>query len=527
MKTFKLGIVGGAIAALLSAHGEVKAADSVSDPATGIQYSLGGYLRQDVSVNLQDHPETKPNDTLTLQMLRSQLRLDFSAQSDRVKLVSRVRAVEEEPTEYQNWLKNTNKLTSPYVTGAAQNPDSHGLYDYYNGVSLRELYLDLDAIQNRLSFRLGRQQIAWGETDFFAANDLVHGFDYSWRSFLEGDNEELRKPLIIGAATVQVPEARGNVQMFVRPGLDRSQDIGNTYDFWGGRWANQPNKGEDFLTGLTYNLDHPDGDHRKPTGGIRWSGIAGDVNYSASYLRTFNPNPVISPARFLGTPLSNVTPQNALGDIVYPFIDVAGATASVYSAPVDTVFSTEVAYRFNQPYNKGWNNDRTPTGATYGSLGLPGFGGVFKKDTVTAMVRGDHQLNLENIFFTRRPSFFSVQVFNTFIPTLSDADRGVEMAGFGAPLKKYDSMATGILVLNYLQDRLNVNFAGGANLVSGSGFLVPSIDLLYGDHLRFRLEADLFFTRPKSNFGQFEDKARLFDYFANNDQLLFRAQYLF
>ncbi len=204
-----------------------------------------------------------------------------------------------------------------------------------------------------------------------------------------------------------------------------------------------------------------------------------------------------------------------------------GATGSTYVEPVDTVFSTEVSYRFNQPYNTGWNTDLANNGSTFGTLGLPGWGGVIKKDTLVAMVRADHQLDLQNILFTRRPSFFSVQLFNTVIPGLSQADHAVEMAGYGAPLKSYDAIATGILVLNYLQDRLNVNFAGGADLVSGSGFFVPSVDILYGDHLRFRLEADIFMTGDKTKYGQYESSARLFDYFGNNDQLLFRAQYLF
>src|SRR5690606_25407059 len=137
----------------------------------------------------------------------------------------------------------------------------------YNNSELRELYIDFP-VGDRLNFRLGKQQIVWGETDFFRAMDVVHGFDYRWRSFVEPESDELRKPLILANMRIQIPEAQGSLQAFIRPGLDRGKDIGNTYDLSGGRWANQPNKGVDFFgpsavpgMDLThYDYHHPAGD---------------------------------------------------------------------------------------------------------------------------------------------------------------------------------------------------------------------------------------------------------------------------
>jgi len=126
--------------------------------------------------------------------------------------------------------------------------------------------------------------------------DVVHGFDYRWRSFLEREGDELRKPLILLNGKVDVPEANGSLQVLVRPGWDRDRDIGNTYDLSGGRWALQPNKGVDFLAPglLRYNYHHSSGDVDDVTGGLRWSGTGGPVNYSVAYLKTFSNDPVVN-----------------------------------------------------------------------------------------------------------------------------------------------------------------------------------------------------------------------------------------
>ncbi|GIW45757.1 MAG: hypothetical protein KatS3mg077_3039 [Candidatus Binatia bacterium] len=61
---------------------------------------------------------------------------------------------------------------------------------------LREAYLDLKLKHLPLSFRLGRQQIVWGETDNFRMLDRVNPLDLSWH--LQQETwDELRIPLWI------------------------------------------------------------------------------------------------------------------------------------------------------------------------------------------------------------------------------------------------------------------------------------------------------------------------------------------
>lgn len=58
---------------------------------------------------------------------------------------------------------------------------------------IREVYFDVKLKQLPLSFRLGRQQIVWGETDNFRMLDRVNALDLSWHLQQEGW-EELRIP---------------------------------------------------------------------------------------------------------------------------------------------------------------------------------------------------------------------------------------------------------------------------------------------------------------------------------------------
>lgn len=497
-----------AAAAMLLAviAGTAGAADNEgAEPA----FKLGGYVRAAASFNLQNPPETAENDKYDLSMLRGSLLLDADAKLGAgIKLKAIARLDGEAETSYMKRLDN--------LPGQAGN-----LMDEYNNADMRELYVDFP-VGDRVNFRLGKQQVVWGETDFFRALDVVHGFDYRWRSFLEVENEELRKPLILANMRVQVPEANGSLQAIVRPGWDRGKDIGNTYDLSGGRWANQPNKGVNFFgpspapgMNLTnYDYHHPDGNIDDVTGGFRWAGEAAKLNYSFAYMKTFNNDPVVNPSVAIGGTPYKVAPQGLLGDFIYPKIDVFGATASGYVEALDAVLSTEVVYNKDVPFNYG---------SDFGGGFLPGFAGVKLKNTLQTMFRIDKQVNLSQLIGTSRPSFFSVQLFNTRVLDFNQNDDIVYLAGYGAPRKRDSVMLTMILAMNYDNDRINPAIAAGWDASYNGGFLIPSVEFVMGDKWRLKVEADLFYSGDRNKQpGQVEKSTALMGYFANNNQLAFR-----
>lgn len=306
------------------------------------------------------------------------------------------------------------------------------------------------------------------------------------------------------------------------PGLDRGKDIGNTYDLSGGRWANQPNKGVNFFgpspapgMNLTnYDYDHPEGNIKDVTGGLRWAGEAGKVNYSFAYMKTFNNDPVVNPSALIGGTPYKKAPAGLLGDFIYPKIDVFGATASGYSEMLDAVLSTEVVYNKDVPFNHGSN---------FGGGFLPGFAGVKLKNTLITMFRIDKQVNLANLIGTSRPSFFSLQLFNTRVLSYDRNDDIVFLAGYGLPRKKDSAILTAILAMNYDNDRINPTIAAGWDVTYGGGFFIPSVEFVMGDKWRFKVEADLFFNRGRDKQpGQVENRTGLMGYFANNNQLALR-----
>src|ERR1700739_2381209 len=165
---------------------------------------LGGFVRTWASMNLQNHPETSRNDAGTLQMLRGSLELDAKLKTGPLTWTAVGRADREVLTTYQKDLQNLARQNTPGGPGSS-------LLSQYNQTELREFYVDAD-VGDRVHLRLGKQQIVWGETDFFHPTDLIQGYDYRWRSFVEPESDEVRKPLIMANAKIAVPEAGGTLQ---------------------------------------------------------------------------------------------------------------------------------------------------------------------------------------------------------------------------------------------------------------------------------------------------------------------------
>ena len=323
--------------------------------------------------------------------------------------------------------------------------------------------------------------------------------------------------MIIFSPKIQVPEARGQIHAFIRPGWDRCKDIGNTYDIRGGRWFFQPYRGYD-LTAVTDNdCNHPDGNMKDTTGGIKWSAELGPVNYSLAYIKTFAADPVANSAF---KPYQK-TPTGAFFDLIHPEIDVFGVTVSGYTPAIDSVLSAEVAYTKDQPYNIGTGPLGAPT--VPGNIGL-GLGGIKKKDTLTMMLRADKNLNFQELLGTSRPSFSSVQLFDTMVLDYKESDDLARLFAYGSKLNRHSAILTAFTVLNYKSDTINPSFAVGADITNGGGFFIPAVDFVLGDSWRLKLEADIFWTRKSSTklFDTDVPGAQLMGYFDKNNQFVAR-----
>lgn len=501
----------------------------VTTPVLAETFTYDGYLRQEMSWNMKDWEDTPGyDDRGKLSMMRSTARVNLQWKpTDSFSVVAKLRGVREVET---NFLKHLEKMGANNYHEADGRGDIKDLYDKNE---VRELYVDFP-VGDRTWFRLGKQQIAWGETDFFAANDLVHGFDNTWRSFLEPANEELRKTNIMAKVNIDVPEYSGGVELFVRPGWDSKKDIGTEIDIYGGRWSSQPYAGVDFRNIDPYNFDHDEGDRHAVTGGIRWSGLLGDTNYSLSYLKTYYNSPILNPSdnqALIGRPdlpsgaYKGERTRGVAGEIIYPIVDVFGFTASRYSDAADAVFSTEMAYIKDAPYNFAL---ATPT--IMSQLVAPGFDGWVKKDVVALMLRMDKNLAFsQNLLGTEKPMFFSVQLFDKWVQNYDENDNLLYSVGWGGKVKEHSVMGTAIFDMSYANGRIRPNLVVGSDLSNGGGFAVPSVTFELSSKLKWKVEYDFFWDdgHYENTDTPLTDNTTLFGYLHNRDQLYTSLTYLF
>jgi hypothetical protein len=112
----------------------------------------------------------------------------------------------------------------------------------------------------------------------------------------------------------------------------------------------------------------------------------------------------------------------------------------------------------------------------------------------------------------------------------------VEFASFGARKKEHTTYLTLFTLLNFKRDTINPSFVVGADLSNGGGFAIPAVEFVIGDKWRFKVEADLWWNdgdkkKPSATaangahlnpLGVNENSASLFDWFADDNQLVFK-----
>ena len=483
---------------------------------------IDGFVRQHMSWNLNDQYVSsgeKLDSAGEMSMNRTTLQLEGSVGLPYDALLVAVGRA--------NWEQRLDYLKDLRDAGAY---GDESIGDYYDDEEIRELYLDIP-VGERTILKLGKQQVAWGETDFFQAMDIVHGFDYQWRSFLEPANEDLRKPLIMANAIIDIYEWDGSLQLLYRPGWDDQEDIGNSYDLEGGRWASNPWQGVHFPTVDPYNYDHSSGNYQDETYGFRWNGRLDDLGYSFAYLKTFNPDPVMNanPAfggqAYKGEYGSNQT--TTIGEIIYPMIDMFGFTMNGYSSFGDFVWSTELAYLKDAPFNFGG-----PGEGAAACNSLPnGLCGIEEKDVVRAMVRVDKNLAfVQDLVGAEKPAFFSMQLFDTWIQDYDSSENLKFLVGQPELREEHSLLLTTILGLSYMNGRLVPELVTGFDLTYGGGFAVPSLTYTIGNNWKIKGEFDLFWSDATRTSGAPADKSQessLFGWYENKDQFAMTATYQF
>ena len=474
-----------------------------------------GYLRQHSAWNLQDAPETEQDDKHDLNMLRTTLLIQGQGYFGDVNWTIIGRSTWEKQTDYLERLEDKSAMNAMFVGGEAVDLKD----EYEDTAELREAYIDFDT--GNLHWRLGKQQVVWGETDVFHPNDVIHGYDHTWHSLFAVENEEMRKPLLLANLTWDLSEQLGgSLQFIYRPGWDSSSDLGNRYDFNGGRWAQNGTRGFNLNSALIpIDYHYEDGDTDDANYGFRWEGNAGedeDVTYGFSYYKGLALEPRVVSAFdpvYGGDKISNPGPFEGGGlAFIYQEIDTFGASISGYTEMIDTVYRVEYSFTPDRFYND-----------------QAAFGGISENDTHTLTVGLDTNLRLQNKIATSSPSLLSVQVFDTFI---SDYDEGTQMFdnGFGGAYKEHNVFAVSKFNMPFMNDTLIVDLSAVFDLTEGGLVFWPSIEKHFGPHWRLRLEANMFYGGDKNSRAadpSGNDPMSAWGSFENADTLIARITYQF
>jgi hypothetical protein len=287
--------------------------------------------------------------------------------------------------------------------------------------TLREAYIDLSLRDAPISFRLGRQQVIWGESDQFRMMDIINPLDLTWH-YQQEDFEKLRIPLWLVKGIWDMgdlgPITNAFTEVVWNPG---DFQPGAVQDFTPSPWAApianplragqiqlaDPTSAESMLTPI-FNMQGTSfrrGDFsRTPWNasdiGVRVHGVT-DIplihmqgfEFTANYLYArgrsigaaagtpfaveiqkvvVNPNAFLLQDGSIGTyspsnpfatfaGINSINPAEVSAKIVYPYAHIFGATANWFEGSyTNTVFRLETAYQLGAPFQSAAITDRVP-----------------------------------------------------------------------------------------------------------------------------------------------------------------------
>lgn len=478
-------------------------------------WNLHGWARQYLSWNADRVQKPDPRghyeyDRWDLSMNRQSLYFDVQGPTGELNWVIRTRFSNDELTKYEKSLQRWTKF---YGAPADFRKE-------YREADVRELFFDW-APNDRLAFRIGRQQVVWGETDFFHATDVIHGFDLRWRKFLNASSEEVRKPLIMINTEINFPTVDGSLQLLLRPGLDDATQLGNDDPTFGGRWSNAMAKGINLASiehgGIAKNnFDFKghgvDADSKDPHYGFRWKGeslFGKPITYAFSYYHGVGggfQDPILI------TDFDHPKHGNPL-QFILPETDTVGASISGFIPSIDAVYRAEIAYTPDRPMSRLANDGSLP---------------IVKEDMFNYVFGLDMNPRLQDVLGTSNASLLSIQIFDWHIPDADKKDRVIRFDGSGY-YKTHNVIGTVVFSNPFMGDNLNATLVLMHDFTYKGGMIIPSVEYQYQANWRFKLEYDHAFggetTRMVGGFPP--DDASIFGALKDDDQLVLYITYQF
>jgi hypothetical protein len=407
----------------------------------------------------------------------------------------------------------------------------------------------IDIARSSMKFRIGRQDLSWGESDGFRLLDQIEPLDNRFGFPLVEDLDDRRIPLWMVRPTWTI----GSMGPFFNLTVD---------GYWvPGGIDNEVSPGAP--TGNPFAAGAPPGPsivHRpnknagNSRGGARLLGTVGDVTFSIAHYVTFNDIPSVR-AKASGIYVNPIGPPDALPNFLYFAPDavfladyyqqqITGASAT-FALPFDpyTIVRTEMAHFWDERvFEPARSVDaavarcaaQLPTGT--GPCAQPGLGDLPTKNILRWMIGLDRNvwirwLNPENTFYLSA-QYFHTNIFNydkaisnplpssTNLITIADVPVApgvtvpMKASSFHWVPRKNDEISFTYLANTLLWHGTIQPQVFGMYDLRGVNAIVPSISYQYGTNLFFIVKYAVTFG-TYANLGFFRDR----------DEVLFRVQY--
>lgn len=523
-----------------------------STPAFAAFYNVGGtdvmidgYIRQEFSYNYNNE---SPVNMEGLQSAYSILYTDMAAEFGRNV---EVRGIFRLWADMAYTLNSGDSHWDTYFKGSR---DELQVFDEFDDI-VRELYVTYTAA--KFQFRVGRQQIGWGESDGLRLMDVINPLDLRRGPFYDTQGySEVRIPKWLVKAEYY-PEAFGNInnialQLIWNPGDIQEQQhlqlplfvdahlapdarvMPNT----AGAWAVETAVGHELPFAFTY--DRRTDALRNSEFGARlsfgwgetyltlnfWHGIAHESLFDFSYI---GPHPLgrTIPVAFdaAGNPIAFEN-MAVHADLVYPRVTYAGITANREVALVSQWLgmATNPVIRFEALYSFDQNMNSNKVIVDL-NTGMPSdVFEIIETDQIRYMVGFDWPIRIKWLN-PKKNIFISGQFFHFYtvdMPTPDQFGNETDIVPDSSPYHSWTfdrNQTYGSLLLRteYMNERLVPSVLFVQDMGTGAHWAVTEIGYKIGDHWRPSLRWLYVDGAYQESFGVYRRR----------DEVTLRIQYQF
>lgn len=413
--------------------------------------------------------------------------------------------------------------------------DPENIDKFKQAYDLWEAYVDF--ARGPWFVRIGRQNLAWGETDLFRLLDGINPLDNTFGGPFE-DLDDRRIPLWMLRGTFDI----GSVGPFSSMALEGFWVPGN----WDARVAPFAPIGTPYSAPLpevffpALRINTPAKEMASSRWGVRLQGMAGAyLNWSVGHYKSYLDQPalrsVVDQSKL--TQVGDNTLLTSLDALIlegsFPSVQVTGASMSFFESITNIVFRGEVAWFWNEPVfipEESLSTFWGPTiplppalldlaaeilGVDVRDLGLDGLplnpqnGEIPKRDILRFMIGFDKQLWIRSL--NKKSMFFlSMQYFGQWVPDYDDrmaqpAPISPDLLRFPG-LKEYENSITAIVNTNYMTGNLVPQLAVAYD-PRGAWLVQPQVNFIRGP-FRFMVQYSAI-AGNFTNFGLFRDRDQI------------------